>query len=288
MFFRRLIIIGFIALLLILGAVWFFLRPTGTVEFAVAPETVTAAYNKESRDVKNGEKLQLTPGTYKMTFSRAGFVATTKTVTVTNKKSVRILIALVPLTDQAKQELAASSSSAAIVKEYQAQRYQDFIASLPLATTDFKLSACPPVKDPDSTVKAICVTTSGAAGATAARSYIASYGVDIDTAELLVGSEHIKNIIKTDRYQVDFYPTAKIEGTTKKISLTITPLGVPYVAYNAPRNAQLETIRTDALADMKNKGYDPADYDIFYANVYLSRYNPDIHSAAEHAMPPVQ
>lgn len=284
---RNLMIIGFVVLIAALGAAWFFLRPLGTIEFAVAPDNVTITDGKTTRDVRNGEKVSYTPGTYKFTVSRGGFAATTQTVTVTNKKTARMLVALTPLTDDAKKELASNPASAAIVKEYQAQRYQEFLASLPVSTTEFRLSACPAVKDPDSAVKALCVTSLEGNAEQAAHTYIANYNIDPDTIELLVGTEHIKTILKTDRYTVDYYPAAKIEGTTKKISLTITPLNVPYVAYNAPKNQQLEAIRTAALDDMKAKGYDPADYDIFYSNIYLSRYNSNITGTSEHALPPV-
>lgn len=286
--FRNLMIIGFIALIALLGAAWFFLRPSATVEFVIAPDTVTITEGNTTRTIKNGEQITYTPGTHKVTFSRGGFAATTKTITVTNKKTTKVLVALTPLTDEAKKELSSNPTSAAIVKQYQTQRYQELLATLPVSTTEFRLSACPAVKDPASALKALCVTSLDGDAKQAARTYLTNYDLDPDTIELLVGTEHIKTILKTDRYSVDYYPNAKIEGTTKKISLTITPLNVPYVAYNAPRNAQLEDIRTAALSDMKTKGYEPADYDIFYANVYLSRYNPDINSSPEHAMPPVQ
>lgn len=285
---RNVMIIGFIIFLAGMGALWFVLRPSGTIEFAIAPETISLKEGTASRDIKNGEKMTYQPGTYKFTFSRAGFAATTKTVTVTNKKTVRLLVALTPLTDDAKQEISRNPASAAIAKEYQALRYNEFLASLPASTTEFRLSACPAVKDPTSKIKSVCVTSLNGTAEQAARDYIRRYDVDPASIELLVGTEHIKTLIKTDTYTVDFYPNAKIEGTTKPISLTITPLNVPYVAYNAPRNTQLEDIRTAALADMKAKGYEPANYDIFYANVYLSRYNPNIHTTDEHAMPPVQ
>lgn len=264
---------------------WYLGRPQGVVEFAVAPQEMTVNYQGKDHSVKNGQKMSLSPGTYDATFTRDDFQTETQTIVVKNKETVRVVIALAPLTDAAKQ-LLANSESQKVVKEYQAIQYKELIKTLPLAGVNYTINACQSIKQPDTDNKALCIATKTAAGQAAARKSLEDLGYNLDELEVYNGTENLLTVILTDTYRIDYYPNTKIEHATKK-PLFVTPLNVPFVPANAPTNPTLEGIKSAALADLKERGYNVDKFDIYYSNVYLSRYNPVTETHGDHYSAPL-
>jgi hypothetical protein len=264
---------------------WYLSRPQGIVEFAVAPQEITVNYQGKSHIVKNGQKISLSPGTYDATFTRDDFQTETSTIVVKNKETSRVVIALTPLTDAAKQ-LLANSESQKVVKEYQAIQYKELIKTLPLAGVNYTISACQSIKEPDTDNKALCIAAKTTAGQAAARKSLEDLGYNLDDLEVYNGTENLLTVILTDTYRIDYYPNTKIEHATKK-PLFVTPLNVPYVSAATSTSQQLEDIKSAALSDLKERGYDVNKFDIYYSNVYLSRYNPVTEEKVDHYSAPI-
>ena len=264
---------------------WYLGRPQGSIEFAVAPQEINFAYNGKTQTIKNGQFIKLAPGTYNATFSRDDFQTETQTIVVENKKTSRIVLALTPLTDSAKKLLADSPESQKVIKEYKTVQYKKLIDSLPLSGVNYAINACQSIKKPDADNKAVCIVAKSEAGKASARKSLEQLGYNLDDLELYSGTDSMLTVIATDTYRIDYYPNTKIEGATKK-PLFITPLNVPFVPATATFNQTLEDIKTAALKQLKDDGYPVDKFDIFYSNVYLSRYNVTKDTPEEHAFPP--
>ncbi|MDB5187032.1 MAG: hypothetical protein JWM07_504 [Candidatus Saccharibacteria bacterium] len=282
---RKNIVVGSVLALLAVMVIIFFSLPKGSVEFAIAPSEVSLKINNKTQIIKHKQIIKLTPGTYEAEFSSADFESETKTIVVENRKKNRIVIALTPLTDAARKKINDNSESVAVVKEYKSIRYNGLLATLPLSGVNYMITSCASVKNPGSDTKALCVTTNTQAGKVAAVSAIKQLGYDPNDLEILIGSETQKVILESATYRVDYYTNVKQEGSDK-VGLFVTPLNVPFVSYTAPFNQQLEAIKAEALNTLEKNGYNLAKYDVFYSNIYLSKYNPNIKQTDEHAMPP--
>jgi hypothetical protein len=265
---------------------WYVARPQGSLEFALAPNTMTLTIDKKDQTITHKQVLKLTPGTYEATFSRDGFQTETKAIVVEDKKSNRVVMALTPITDAAKKLLSESTESQKVVKEYEQVKYQELIASLPLSGVNYTVTSCPSVKYPKTDKKALCITAETPEGEAAAKNKIKDFGYNLASLEILTGTENIKAVITRDSYRIDYYSNVKQETDSDKLALFITPLNVPFVPYSTQKNPELEAIKSAALADLKDNGYALDKYAIYYSNVYLSQYNPDVDIADEHAMPP--
>jgi hypothetical protein len=252
---------------------WYIGRPQGSIEFAIAPQEVTFTYNGEKQTIKNGQFIKVAPGTYSATFARDGFQTDTQTIVVENRKTNRVILALTPLTDSAKKLLADSPESQKVIKEYQSVQYKKLIDSLPLSGVNYAINACQSIKEPKAGNKAVCIVAKTEAGKTTAQKNLEQLGYNLDSLELYSGTDNMLTVIATDTYRIDYYPNTKIEGATKK-PLFITPLNVAFVPATASFNQPLEDIKTAALKQLKNDGFPVNEFDIFYSNVYLSRYNP--------------
>ena len=282
---KPMLIIAIVVLAGLFTAAWYFTRPLGTAEFALAPHTATLTINSKSQSVQSGQKMSLAPGTYSFEFSRDGFAGDNTSVTITEGKSTRVVMALAPQTEAAKAELASDQQAAAIIKEYADIRFAALIASLPLTGVNYSINSCPSVKQPNVGKKALCITATTPATQAAALTTLRQAGYNPDQLEIMMGSDTVKTILQTSSYKVEYYTNTQIEGATK-LALFITPIGTPYVSYSVPSNPQLEAIRTSALADLKQHGYPVDDYSIFYSDAYLARYNPNNGSTDEHFLPP--
>lgn len=280
------IVAGVIAVIVLSIAGWYFSRPQGSVEFAVAPHQITISYSGHSQLVTHSQVIKLSPGIYETTFSRQGFKEIKKKITVTKNQKTRVVMALTPITEEAKKLLADSVESQAVIKEYQDVQYTELTDSLPLSGANYVVTKCPSVKYPASNTSALCINAPTPEGEAAARQTIAQLGYSLEGRELLVGNATTKSIIRRDSYQIDYYTNVKTEGSGKP-ALFITPINTPYAPASTTLNPQLEAIKVAALTDLKTSGYDLSQYDIFYSDAYLSKYNPNTSSAEEHAMPPI-
>lgn len=264
---------------------WYFSRPQGAVELALAPQEVTFSVDGKERTVTHNQKISFTPGTYEVAFSRDGFQTEKTNITVKDNEKIRVVIALTPLTDEAKKMLADSAESQKVIKEYKSIKHKELISSLPLSGVNYAVNACRSVRNPKSDTKAVCIATTTAQGEKAAMEAIKKLGYDTSELEILVGTENIRALIRNESYRIDYYEGVKPEGTDK-LALFITPLKLPFIPYGTASDPAAEAVRTAALNELKEKGYDVNNYAIYYSNIYLSKYNPDAGQPDEHAMPP--
>lgn len=280
------IIISSILLLLAVVAITFLTQPKGSVEFALAPSEMTLTINSKPQTIQHKQILVLAPGTYEATFSSDGFKTKKKTIVVENKKKNRLVLALTPLTDAAKKKLSNDQQSTAVINEYNKIRYDELLDALPLSGTNYTISSCQSIKNPNSDTQALCITTDSETGKSAALAALRRLDYNTDELELLIGSATQKLILESSTYRIDYYTNVSQEDSTKP-SLFITPLNVPFVAYGAPFNQQLESIKTEALNALTADGYDVSKYDIFYSNIYLSKYNANADQPDGHAVAPI-
>ena len=185
---------GFIAL--VIGIlVYSFVIPKAFIQFSIAPENVFMNINGSSKTVKNGDKIRLTPGDYKITLSASGFSSYSKDLTLKNNQTVELLAALTPQTEAAKQLLLNDSSQAVMQRFYgqQASAQNDIILKnypiisiLPIQARLYSIAACPSQKYPnDSTKVALCVTESQPGLDPYVLKDIASRGYDPNNYEII-------------------------------------------------------------------------------------------------------
>lgn len=265
---------------------WYFSRPQGSLEFALAPQTANLTIEGEQQSIEHKQILKLPPATYDLKLEAEGFETFTKTVVVEDDKTNRVVVAMIPLTDAAKKQLKDSTESQKVIKEYEEVRYQELQSSLPLSGVDYAIISCPSIKHPEAENKAICINSDTTAGELSARKKIQDFGFNPDSLEILTGTENIRIITIEPTYKVEYYANTKPETGTGKTALFITPINVPVVSYTAVNSPELEAVKKTALTELESNGYDPKKYDIFYNDFYLSKYNPGNDAPAEHAMPP--
>lgn len=281
------LILSILTIIILSVVGWYFTRPQGVIEFVLAPQQLTFVINGKEREISHNEKIKLTPGTYKVAFTRDGFRTEEKSLIVEDDKQHRIVMALTPLTDAAKKVLADSSESQNVINEYKQVKSNELIKNLPLSGVNYSINACPSVKQPKTDTKAVCIVTTTTQGEKAAKDTLQQMGYTLGDLEILVGTENIRSIIRTDSYRIDYYKDVQTEGTDK-LPLFITPLNLPYVPYATTFDPASEAVKTAALNDLKERGYDVNQYAIYYSNIYLSRYNTNADRPDEHAMPPTQ
>lgn len=278
---RSHIIIGLIVGIIVIILGWFLLRPQGTIEFRLAPETVTLTLDGKDQSITKGQTIHLKPGSYNMTFSRSEFASEKRTVVVKNHETIKVTIALTPQTDAARKLISDNAESVKISEEYKAIRADDLNAKMPIKGTSFSIKSCPSIKHPGTKDKAFCIVTINSNSERIARLYLKEQGFNPDHLEILAGSSNLMTLLKTPSYKVEAY----ITDTSAKPSLYITPLNVPYVDNSVPFNQQLEDIRTTSLADLEKNGYTLDKYIIVFSNIYLTKYNADhVHEGEGHSL----
>jgi hypothetical protein len=273
-FKKTTLIIILVILTVITALAAFFLRPQGKVEFALAPEEATLTINSSTQSVKNKQVIALSPGTYTLEVKRDQFSTESVEVTVVKNKTLRTVIALDPQTDAARQIIESNPESVKITQEYKELQRARLHASLPLSGVNYSVDSCRSIKYPDTDKKALCVTSPTAAGEVTAKLAILQLGYNIEDYEVLSGASTLKTLLRTDTYKIEAYANDPEDHP----SLYITPLNVPYVPPSTPRNEQLESIRTASLDHLEREGYDQDHYVIVFSNIYLSRYNVDVHN----------
>jgi hypothetical protein len=273
------IIISLVVLIALTLVATFLLRPQGKIEFALAPEEVTLNIDGDSQTIRNKQILSLSPGDYTLTAKRDNFSTETVPVTVKKNEKVRLVIALDPQTDEARKLIESNTESVKITKEYKEVVRARLLKSLPISGVNYSVEACKSVKNPTSNKQALCITSPTEAGSETAKLAILQLGYNLDEYEVLTGSSSLKTVMKTDSYKIEAYANDPADHP----QLYITPLNVPYVSPTTARNEQLEAIRTASLAQLEREGYSKDNYVIIFSNVYLSRYNVDVHNHGEGA-----
>lgn len=273
------IIIVLISLTLVTVLAVFLLRPQGKVQFALAPEEATLTINGNDRTIQNKQTIAMSPGTYTLTIKRDHFSTESTEITVKKNETIRTVIALDPQTDEARKLIESNPESVKITQEYKEVVRAKLFKSLPLSGVNYTVESCRSIKYPTTNKKALCLTSPTEAGETTAKLAILQLGYNLDDYEVLAGKSTLKTILKTDTYKIEAYAN----DPAKRPQLYITPLNVPYVPPMAPRNEQLESIRTASLAQLEKEGYKQSDYVIIFSNVYLSKYNEEVHNHSEGA-----
>lgn len=283
---RPVIIFSILSIITLSIVGWYFSRPQGSLEFALAPQSVDLTLEGEQQTIEHNQILKIPPATYTLKIEAEGFETFTKTVVVEDDKTNRVVIAMTPLTDAARKQLKDSTVSQKVIKEYEEVKYQELQSSLPLSGVDYAVISCPSIKQPESDSKAICINSDTKAGELNARKKIQDFGFNPDSLEILTGTENIRIIMTKPTFKVEYYANTKPEVGTGKTALFITPINAQAVPYTTTFSPELETIKKTALAELESNGYNPKKYDIFYNDFYLSKYNPGNDAPAEHAMPP--
>jgi hypothetical protein len=283
---KTIIFISIFTVVVLLVLSWYVSRPQGSLEFALAPQSVQLTIDKKVQTITHKQILKLTPGTYEATFSAEGFESLSDTLIVEDNKTKRTVLALTPITEAAKKQLADNAESQIVIKEYEQVKFKRLTESLPLSGVNYAIESCPSLKQPGSDTKALCIIADTPEGETAAKNNIRTLGFDPDTLEVMTGSENIKILFAKPNYKIEHYTNTKPEAGTGKTALFITPLNTPFIPLTTTFDAQLEDIRTAALKDLTTNGYQLDNYDIFYANFYLSKYSPGHDAPVEHAFPP--
>ena len=276
-----------IAAVALLALAIYLLRPQGTVEFILAPQNVTLTMkDTKSKAIQHKQTITLTPGAYDATFGADGFRSETTRIIIRKGEKTRLVMALTPETEAAKKLLSENSESQQVIKEYKEVKYKELLNILPLSGSNYSIASCSSVKYPNESKEALCINTSLDAGVKNAKDRLVKNGYDINDLEFITINGNIQTIIKKDSYQIDYYANAPTDNSSK-LSLFITPLNVPYVPFNTPNDPQLEAIKANALKDLESSDYKLNNYDIFYSNIYLSRYNPGANEPDGHAMAPI-
>ena len=272
---KSMIIIILATLTVVSFAAAFLLRPQGEIELALAPEEATLTVNGNSQQIQNKQVLSFSPGTYTLSVKRDDFSTESVSVTVKKNETIRTVIALEPKTDAARKMIEANPESVKIAQEYKDISRDRLFKALPLSGVNYTVESCKSVKYPtNKNKKALCITSPTQAGEDTAKLMIAQLGYDVADYEVLAGKSTLKTFITTDTYKIEAYQNDQAD----RPQLYITPLNVPYVPPNAPRNEQLESIRSASLAELEKQGYDEHNYVIVFSNVYLSQYNVDVHN----------
>ena len=167
---RQIIIVlgGLIFIGLIVWAVIYSIVPRASLTLALAPETGSLSIDGGPQQaVANKQTIAVAPGKHKVTFSRDQFKSYSTDVSVANKQTQEVIIALDPLTDAASKILLTPASQDVIQRfvnlnmiKVSSQLEKDYpiINSLPIQARLYVINPCPSVKYPnDHTKIALCV-----------------------------------------------------------------------------------------------------------------------------------
>ncbi len=280
---RKNILISLLALVGFVVCLFIFLHPQGKIEFTIAPSEGILTLNSKKQTIHHKDTISLSPGTYSISLSRDGFSTEEKTITVKNHETSHAIIALTPLTDDAKKIFDVSTDAHTIAQQYEQQNFNDLLTSLPAAGIGYSLNSCSSLKEPQSNKKIICVSIETPSAKDAALQTLRQAGINPDAHEILFGSDNVKQVINTESYKIEYHSNLK----TAKPALYITPLLIDYAASTSDSITQLEALRQTALSTLKQSGYDPKNYDILYTNLHLMNYNPIVAEEADHKEVPV-
>lgn len=236
-------------------------RPRAYLEVQSAPATITLKTESRTSEITSGERLRFVPGSYAVTASAEGFEPATYTVDLEEDKTTKLYVSLVPQTDTARSQVD-SAEARKIAKQAKDLEREKFIGLLPLQSGTFEILAVPALKHPNTDRLDVFINTKAASGEADARMMIASLKYDIDG--LLVGSNRQYTIATGGNFETK----AMFDPSSSRAPLLyITPIGTT-------TNEQREAARTSALDSLKEKGYDPERYNIYYTDQYLAKYSP--------------
>lgn len=278
------IVTGLFVLTALLITIWFMTRPAGKLEFVLAPNNAQLAIDdKTTKAIVNKQKVTLTPGLHTITISRDGFKDWSTQVQIEDGATLRTVVALVPMTDEARSILKDDDSSNVIRAEFKKDQINKLLDRLPLQGANFSITKCDSLKHPGSNTQALCVVyaTATSQGKDAAQAILRNLGYDPDDFEILTGTKSAMNVITSSTFRIDHFSNFKGVDASKP-TLHISSLT------GTIDTLELERIRTAALQSLTDDGYVLDKYEIYYSDFYLSLYNPILEGdgSVEHALLP--
>ncbi|MBC7943445.1 hypothetical protein H7X68_03030 [Candidatus Saccharibacteria bacterium] len=168
---KILIIIGLIFIGIVAWSVIYMITPRSTILLALAPEEGLMSIDEGSpRTVNNKQSLDVSPGKHKIKFFRDGFSSYSKDITIANKQTLEVVIALNGLTDDASKLLLTPGAQEVIQRfvnkkmiEATTQLNKDYpiLSILPIQARLYVVNTCKSVKYPNNPTKiALCVDVS--------------------------------------------------------------------------------------------------------------------------------
>lgn len=236
-------------------------RPRAYLEIQSAPDSVVIKTKSRTSEVVSGDRLRFVPGSYAITASADGFKAATYTVELQEDETTKLYVSLTPQTDAARSQVD-SAEARKIAEQAKDLEREKFIGLLPLKSATFEILAVPALKHPNTDRLDVFIDSKAPSGEADARAMITSLGYDIDS--VLVGSNRQYTIATGSNFEAK----ALFDPSSPRAPLLyIAPL-------NTTTDQQREAARTSALDSLKEKGYDPERYNIYYTDQYLAKYSP--------------
>lgn len=166
---NKLIIIGSIILFIVILVIStvYFLTPRSYLKISAAPDDVYIKIDSNTKQkTKNGNTINLEPGTHTISISRDEFSTYTENINIKNRETIEILTTLNPLTENARTILRKSSQS--VIERSTAKKidkasenmvkFFPLVRELPITARLYNIYACKSVKySYDSTKIAICI-----------------------------------------------------------------------------------------------------------------------------------
>jgi len=140
--------------------------PKTKILFSIAPETANLSINNKAYSIKNEDTLNFKPGEYSYKLHRDGFEEYSGKIDIKKGEQTELLVALKPITDDAKK-LLLNEKSQIILQRFYGLNYSESIKDiskkyplidiLPIQARLYTISACKSQKYPNDNSKiAIC------------------------------------------------------------------------------------------------------------------------------------
>jgi len=171
--------------------------PKSYIQLSLAPQEVMVKLNnKETRVIRNGDKLSLNPGKYSLVFFRNEFAPRTENVEIKNLETLNITVVLKPLTDRAR-DLLKNDESIKVMEKYTAEIMDEqveilkskypIVKVLPVENPYYRIYGCPSLKYPyDATKLAICLSIDDLGFKNDAYKHMLKLGYDLNKYEVIV------------------------------------------------------------------------------------------------------
>ena len=166
---RKIIFISlFVFILILVGLSIFLLTPKADIKFITAPDKVVVQIdNNDKHSIKNGDKINVSPGSHTVIIFEDGFNPYEKKIVVKNGSTYELTAYLTPLTDSAISKLNNVSSDQ-VGEKVDATNQLDYDAIidskypvfgvLPIDSRFYHIYQCQSNKYPnDPTMAAICI-----------------------------------------------------------------------------------------------------------------------------------
>lgn len=253
--------VGLVGCLALIIASFVATRPRAYLEIQSAPDSVVIKTKSRTSEVVSGDRLRFVPGSYAITASADGFEAATYTVELQEDETTKLYVSLTPQTDTARSQVD-SAEARKIAEQAKDLEREKFIGLLPLKSATFEILAVPALKHPNTDRLDVFIDSKAPSGEADARAMITSLGYDINS--VLVGSNRQYTIATGSNFETK----ALFDPSSPRAPLLyIAPI-------NTTTDQQREAARISALDSLKEKGYDPERYNIYYTDQYLAKYSP--------------